>query len=469
MGTESVSPSDEGGRLALDEGRAPALAPGQEEQALPPPAPRVEPVEAEARVAAVDVLRGVALLGILAMNIVSFGWPFAGYENPRFSGGDTPTNRAAWAVNSLVFSGKMMSLFSMLFGAGLVLMSDRAEARGAPVRGVYYRRVLWLLAFGLVHGYLIWEGDILYAYAMCGLVLYLFRRKSPRTLLTLGVMLLAVGVLVGVGFLAFARVAERASVEVAAARAAGRTPPESQVGLQQAWDEGLREFFKPREQDVAKDLAAYRGGYGEIVRHRAPLVFLFQTFAFALIIVWGVGGRMLIGMGLMKLGVFAAARSWRFYRWLALASYAVGLPLTTFGIADLLRHGYDPLAAMWGATAFGLGVLPMALGHAAVVMMICKARVWPGVRRRLGAVGRMALTNYLAHSLIGTTLFYGYGLGLFGRLDRVALWGVVLVIWAVQLWYSPLWLERFRFGPAEWLWRSLTYWRLQPMRTGNPA
>jgi uncharacterized protein len=456
-------PAGDTGLLALDEGLGSSVV-ASPEPAVPLPIPRAEPVEAMSRIAAVDVLRGVALLGILAMNIVSFGWPFSGYENPKLSGGDGPANRAAWVVNSLIFSGKMMSLFSMLFGAGLVLMSERAEARGVRVRGVYYRRVLWLLVFGLIHAYLIWEGDILVAYALCGLVLYLFRNKSPRTLIGLGVVLLAIASLLGVGFVAFARVAERASMAVAEAKAAGRAPPEVEVGFQQAWDDGLREFFRPTPEETEKDLAAYRGSYAEVVRHRAPLVLLIQTFAFAVMVVWGVAGRMLIGMALMKLGVFTAGRSWRFYRGMAVISYAFGLPLTLYGIISLLRHDFDPLVAMGGATAFGLGMVPMALGHAAVVMMACKAQMWPGARRRLGAVGRMALTNYLAQSLLCTTLFYGYGLGYFGYLDRVWLWGVVLAIWALQLWYSPLWLERFRFGPAEWLWRSLTYGRFQPMR-----
>src|SRR5262249_50951907 len=140
------------------------------------PVPAAAPVAPAERIAAVDVLRGFALLGILTMNIVAFAWPFSGYEDPRYSGGDTPANRAAWFVNQTVFSAKMMTLFSMLFGAGLVLMADRAAKRGASVRGVYYRRTLWLLLIGLVHGYLIWFGDILFFYAACGLVLYPLRR-----------------------------------------------------------------------------------------------------------------------------------------------------------------------------------------------------------------------------------------------------------------------------------------------------
>src|SRR5262249_29028572 len=223
------------------------------------------PVAPAERIAAVDVLRGFALLGILTMNIVAFAWPFSGYEDPRYSGGDTPANRAAWFVNQTGFSAKMMTLVSMLFGAGLVLMADRAAKRGASVRGVYYRRTLWLLVIGLVHGYLIWFGDILFFYAACGLLLYPLRRLSVRCLVSLGVALLLIGSAIGLGFTLFAGLTEQASTAVQADQAAGRTPDETQVALAEIWDDGLREFRRPSAEEIDKEVAAYRGGYFEIV------------------------------------------------------------------------------------------------------------------------------------------------------------------------------------------------------------
>jgi uncharacterized protein len=178
---------------------------------------------------------------------------------------------------------------------------------------------------------------------------------------------------------------------------------------------------------------------------------------------WAVGGRMLLGMGLMKLGVFSATCSWRFYQRLALFGYGVGVPLTVIGSVELLYKNFEGLDAPIGGLLFILGTVPTALGHAAIVMMICKADSLTWATRPLAAAGQMALTNYLMQSLICTTLFYGYGLGWFGTLDRVGLWGVVFAVWALQLITSPLWLARFRYGPAEWLWRSLTYWKLQPL------
>jgi uncharacterized protein len=428
---------------------------------LPKPAP--QPVAQAERIAAIDVLRGVALLGILTMNVVAFAWPFAGYEDPRYSGGDDPANRAAWLVNQLVFSAKMMSLFSMLFGAGLVLMDARAKVHGTSLRGLFFRRTFWLLVFGLIHAYLIWMGDILVFYAICGFVVYFFRRLSPRWLIGLGAGLILFGTAIGLGMTLFAGAAERAALQVAADQAAGRESTEWQVGLAEAWHQGLAEFFRPNPEEIQREIEIYRGGYLGILRHRVPLVFFFQIFGLLFFMFWGIAGRMLLGMALMKIGAFTGTCSWGFYRQLAGWGYGFGLPLTVLGTLNFWQHQFDPLAAPYADTLLILGTVPMALGHAAVVMMICKAGLLPWLTRPLAAVGQMALTNYLLQSLICTTLFYGYGLGLFGRLDRVQLWLVVLAIWALQLALSPLWLKHFRYGPAEWLWRSLTYWKLQTL------
>jgi uncharacterized protein len=235
----------------------------------------------------------------------------------------------------------------------------------------------------------------------------------------------------------------------------------------------LADYFRPSPEKVAEEINAYRqGSYWAIVRHRASDVLLFQLVGDLVLLPWGALGRMLLGMGLVKLGVLSAGRSRQYYRPLAVLGYASGLLLTASGLLDLFRHGYRPIDAPWGELLFELGVVPVALGHAAVVMLLYKAGAQGWLAPRLAAVGRMALTNYLAQSLLCTTLFYGYGLGLFGRVGRVGLWGVVLAVWALQLLASPAWLRRFRYGPAEWLWRSLTYWRWQPLSdrpAGPPA
>jgi uncharacterized protein len=431
--------------------------------------PAVAPVTAAERFFAVDALRGFALLGILAMNIVGFGWPMAAYNNPFRGGGFAGTDRADWIFNHLVFEGKMMSIFSMLFGAGLVLMDQRAASRGASVGGVYYRRVLWLLVIGLVHAYLIWSGDILVLYAECGLFLYLFRKMRPKTLMILGVSAFMLLVPIVLGFVAGIDYMKAATARVEAQTKAGETPSRFDQRLHGWWTNGLQKHLTPNPEQEAKewdkDMTIHRGGYVGIVKHRAVQLVFEHTLGFLLGGGLFAGGRMLLGMGLMKLGVFSAARSRRFYLWMVGLGYGIGLPLMVFDAVELIGHRFSIDYMLHGGIfTNAFGSLVVALGHVGLLMLIVQAGAMTWLTHRLAAVGRMALSNYLTHSIVCTTLFYGYGFGLFGTINRTGLAAIVLTIWIAQLIISPIWLRFFRFGPAEWLWRSLTYWRLQPMR-----
>jgi uncharacterized protein len=435
-----------------------------------PEPPRALPVAESERLFAVDALRGFALLGILAMNIVDFAWPGMAYMNPLLGGGFQGTDRVIWYVNHLVFEGKMMSIFSMLFGAGLVLMDQRAAGRGASVGGVYYRRVLWLLAIGLIHAYLIWSGDILVMYAECGLLLYLFRNKTPRTLIILGIAAMLIMVPILLGFLAGINYMKAVSARVEAQQKAGETPKRFEKRIHDFWTANLEDQFSPSAEKMDKsfkeEMAAYRGGYRGIVKHRAVGLVFGQTIGFLLGGLYMGGSRMLLGMGLMKLGVFSAARSRRFYAIMAVLGYGIGLPLMVFDASRLIANQFSIQYVFFNGGLFYnlFGSIVVALGHVGLMMLIVQSGAIQWLTRRLAAVGRMALSNYLTHSIVCTTLFYGYGFGLFGTINRTGLFGIVLAIWAFQLIVSPIWLKHFRFGPAEWLWRSLTYWRFQPMR-----
>jgi uncharacterized protein len=431
------------------------------------PKVRAKPVEAAERVAAVDVIRGVALLGILAMNIASFAWPGAVYAIPIMAEGYGPLDTPLWAFNHVVFETKMMSLFSMLFGAGLVLMSDRADSRGAKLRGVYYRRVFWLLLIGIAHAALVWEGDVLVLYALCGFLLYPFRKLKPRTLIITGVVfnLLLAPVLFGFrlfGIPYMERTAQRVDAQVKVEEKPGWWDQ----SVHDAWKEMSKEEMPKREKTL-EQIAKYRGPYGELVKERAisvlwePLMFLFAGW-------WMAGGRMLIGMGFMKLGVFAAKLQPSTYKKMMIWGYGIGLPYMLFDAWHQSSHGFFLGHRLW-YTLDGwplitlLGSIPVVIGHIGLVMLVYQAGAVPWLTRRLAAVGRMALTNYLMTSIVCTTIFYGYGFDLFATLHRPMLYLVVLAIWTVQLLISPIWLRIFRYGPFEWLWRSLTYWKLQPI------
>ena len=270
--------------------------------------PKAEPVAAEERIETVDMLRGFAVCGILAMNIVDYGWGSTVYENPLTGGGFSGINRFVWIFNHLFFDMKMMTLFSMLFGAGLVLMGDRAEKRGAKFRGVYYRRVFWLLAIGLIHSYLIWEGDILVLYAECGLILYLFRRKSPRTLIALGTAALLLVVPVVLGVNSAVEYLKKKTPAVEAKVEAGERLTRRDRFVRQYGQEILQEFEPDPTRlahNIKKERKIHRGTYLGIVRERAPSMLFEQTLGFLLFGFVFAGGRMFLGMGLMRLGVFA--------------------------------------------------------------------------------------------------------------------------------------------------------------------
>ena len=220
---------------------------------------------------------------------------------------------------------------------------------------------------------------------------------------------------------------------------------------------------------IERDIETFRGSYGEIVVARVPQVIAMHTQAMLFMIFWRVMGLMLIGMGLLKLGVLSAERPQRLYTLFMILGYGVGLPLTYVGMDQLIAHEFDMIYQLRIGMHFNyIGSLLVAMGHIGVVMTVCKVGILNGLTSRLAAVGRMALTNYLLHTVVFTTLFYGYGFGLFGEISRVWLLGMALAMWSLQLIISPIWLKHFRFGPAEWLWRTLTYWKLQTMRVNRP-
>lgn len=424
------------------------------------------PVRTAERIDSLDVLRGVAVLGILMMNIVAFGLPFASYASPKVAGGDTGLNIGIWFFNAVLFDGKMRAIFSMLFGAGVVLMADRALAKGitSGLAGVHYRRNLWLVLFGLVHAYiLLWPGDILYGYGLCGMLLYRFRDTSAKRLIIAGVCVLAILTPIRFADLWNVSMLLEREASAIAIEAEGGTPTEEQAAATEAL-EMHRTFFSPTEEQVQEEIDTLRSGYGAIFVRLAGMSIIFQTAVFLLFLVWDVVGMMLLGMGMMKLGLFSAARTGRFYSGMVVIGYGIGIPLTIAIAWSINANGFDMLHFRRLQLLMDINRFSVAAGHIGVVMLICRSGVLPWLRARLAAVGRMALTNYIGQTVIGTLVFYGYGLGLYGHLQRYQLYFVVLGIWLVQLTVSPIWLRRFRFGPMEWLWRSLTYKTRQPMR-----
>ncbi len=422
------------------------------------------PVTGAERIESLDVLRGVSILGILVMNIYAYAMPFSAYSNPLLMGGTDALNLGTWFFTHILFDQKFLSIFALLFGAGIILMTDRAEAAGAKFGRIFYRRQFFMMLLGAVHAYLIWFGDILFMYAAVGMLAYLFRNLRSRTLIIVACFLLPVTLLLSYGM---GSQIEKTKIEVAEAtelQAAGETLTTEQEKLLEEWTE-MRAFMAPDSETVQKDVEIHQGGYVDITVHRVPTAAMMQVFGFFFFGLWRVLALMLIGMALMKTGVLSGERTTGFYRLTMLICYGIGISLTVFSAIDLNAHAYDSTYAMQnGGLANYIGSIIVGLGHVGLILLLIKTGFVRRLLDRFAAVGRMALTNYLMHSVILTMVFYGYGLGLYGEIPRFWQMGFVVAVIVLQLGTSPWWLARYRFGPVEWLWRSLTYWQRQPMR-----
>jgi uncharacterized protein len=416
----------------------------------------------------VDVIRGVAVLGILLMNIASFALPQQAHFDPTVAGGAAGANLAVWAINYVLFEGKMRAIFSMLFGAGMVIFISRGEKRGAGmiVSDVYHRCLLWLLLFGILHAYFLWAGDILYWYALTGLILYSFRILAPKWLLLAGGLALAM--MIPRNFTDSQEITTLRQKAAAAdlAEKSGKTLTEEQLEDQKQWRQRLEEL-KPPQKAIDKEIADHRGSYWKLFARRSRSAARMESLLYYQYF-WDVAGMMLIGMGLFKPGYLSAARSYREYALVACIGYGLGLPGSILVARQFIASGFEPSRVLMLDTTYDLRRLAMVMAHTPVVMIVCKSGALGWLTSRLAAAGQMAFTNYLTTTLICTTIFNGYGFGLFARLDRMQIYAVVLAVWTVQLAWSKPWLQRFRFGPFEWIWRSLTYWKRQPMRLERP-
>ncbi|MDG2292025.1 MAG: DUF418 domain-containing protein [Phycisphaerales bacterium] len=393
------------------------------------------------RIASIDVLRGLAMLGILVLNIQAFAMPFEAYGNPFAYGDIEGSNYWVFTFAMLLADMKFMAIFSLLFGAGMVLFVERLLETGRPAYAVHYRRMAWLLVIGLVHAYLIWYGDILVGYALCGMIVVWCRRFRPWLLCVLGLCLIAVCsvLMLGSGALIVNFMPEKLAM----------TAHGSQQQL----------------ESIAWQLESYTGSWSDQLSHRGLAALMGQTAGLFFFVFWRASGLMLIGMALYRWGVFSAQRSNRFYLIMLAVGVLIGLPLVALGLQAGWSVDWQPtMTKMMTSQINYWASIFVAFGWIALIMLLVRSGLVPVFQHCLASVGRMALSNYLLQSIFCTLIFYGHGFGQFGTWDRTEQMLLVLALTICQLIWSPLWLGAFRFGPAEWLWRSLTYWKLQPMR-----
>lgn len=451
---------------SIQAANSPAEIPA-ESSAAPQPENLAAPIARAERITALDALRGFALLGILLMNIVAMGMYGNAYDDPTAAGGSTGANLWVWAVLHVVAEGKMRAIFSLVFGAGIILLTSRLEATGRNSADVYYRRTTWLLLFGIVHAYLLWLGDILYPYALCALILYAFRKMSARGLLITGSVVLGLMSLayIGEGFGTRSFVREGQAVMAASQR--GEKLTEKQEETKRRYEQ--RE--KRRHPDAAalkKDADEWRGNFFSVVGARGRLVGKFHSSPYYGPGNWDVWCMMLIGMGLMKLGILGGERSTKYYGMMVLIGYGIGLPLNSYTAWLIIKSNFEPTLQQFASSTYDIGRLTVGLGHIGLIMLLSKLGAMKWLMNALGAVGQTAFSNYILTSVITAFYFTGYGFKMYGKLERYQLYYVVAAIWVFNLVASSIWVRHFRFGPLEWCWRSLTYWKRQPMRLAAP-
>jgi uncharacterized protein len=428
----------------------------------PPAAIEIGPVTESARIDAIDAVRGFALLGIFLVNIHSFGEPFGKFAQPHPSPGKSVSETIAFYAVKVLCEGKFYPLFSMLFGMGLVLQYQRAIEGGRRFIGIGLRRLFVLMFFGAVHALLLWYGDILFIYAISGMVLLLFLFCQARTLYLFCATILFLALLASAVLTIFVFPTPESRPEAAPTPAVVEHFSDPFGRLSEAFERKELEKDGPAAPIwMQTETQAYREGpYDQLFKFRALswiLILIICAVGFG----WEIAAMMFFGAALLKSGLFTADhRHWlrRFF----LIGLILGLPMSAFG-ALAPRYLPGALGSLFAVVMQMIGGPLLSLGYLGGIALVVDRGSAPGLTRALANAGRMALTNYLTQTVLATTIFYYYGLALFAQTTRVERIGIVLGIYCLQLILSSIWLRYFLFGPMEWLWRTLTYLRPQPL------
>jgi len=394
-----------------------------------------QPISSRERLINIDIIRGVALLGILMMNVQTFSMVFSAYSNPTSFGDLTGINLSVYQLSHLFADQKFMTIFSTLFGVGIILMAENIEAKGGNSTKVHYKRMFILALIGMLHAYLLWFGDILFPYALAGMLVYLARKKSVKSLIITGGTLIAISSLIMI--------------------LAGLSLPY----WEQADLHAMQMMWQPTTELIEEDLLVNQASWLGQMEHRHTMAFEMQSGV--LFYLPRIVGLMMFGMALFKLDFFG--RKYKSSTLLigGIITFAFSVLLITYG-------SQQNFATNWGIESMFVGIqynywgsITMAYSYLCFLIVFCRSSIFERLKSLLANVGKMALTNYLSHTIICGLIFYGWGLGLYGSFDRFEQVLVVVAIWVFQLCFSSFWMNRFQFGPFEWLWRSMTYGKLQ--------
>lgn len=427
----------------------------------------ITPVSPTQRLESLDLLRGFALCGILLVNIMMMGGLWDRYHPvlpPTLSNPDW----SAWIIQHLFVQGSMRGMFTLLFGAGMLLITLRGQDGQGTIQSadVYFRRCMALLALGVFNATaLLFPGDILYVYGLSGFLLFVFRTARPRTLIAMSAVLL---------LLLTVESAVVGGHQAAQARRGADLSSQAQAGAVLSAEDAtaLEAYVRAQEaqnlspQTIADETAVRTGGAVGLVKWSIRTWLAYAASSYTITLVMESVAFMLLGMALFKLGVLGGARSLGFYLAMAAGGYALGLAVNG-GQALVLWNSQFSSQSWVAQTSYELGRCAMTLGHVGLLLSLWKLNALGFVGRALRGLGRMALTNYLGQSAIAALLFYGFNL--WGRLGWWGLWGVAAGIWVFQMAFSALWLRAFSMGPLEWALRWFAYGRPSPLKRARAA
>lgn len=420
-----------------------------------------QPVAVGERIETMDVIRGFALFGILLMNIVVMGQPMAAYFNPAYAGPPSAADFNAWFVTNTFFEGSMRTLFSMLFGAGFILLLDRLEARGLMGAKIFMRRMALLMLMGIIDiAVFLWAGDILFAYGTAGLFLLLFWRSKLRGLIVWAAILFLATSAFNFGGSAQFLQMEAANNAAVAARDAGQTLTAEQEEAITSWQESSA-FWSATPQQLREANQRAEQGWSAVSANNLGHLGGKSLGMFAALMILDPLAAMVLGMIAYRIGLFQGRWSLRAVFALSAVAFAIGIPINLRETYAVINSGYSIHGFFSEMATYDVGRVSLALGWLGVFLMICKAPWLKWLRIAVGSVGRMALSNYLSHSIIAAVLFVG--LGAFGDYGRAQLYVIVACMWAFNIVFSMIWLSMFNMGPFEWLWRAGTYGYWPPL------
>jgi uncharacterized protein len=427
------------------------------------------PLRQNERIQFIDSIRGVALLGILLMNITAQSQAHFFYDKMDLRQPLTGPNFYAWGIEMLLFEGTMRGLFSILFGAGTILLLTRLikKKSGLEPADIYYRRLLWLLVFGLINAFIfLWPGDILYPYALCGLLLFPFRNLSPKNLLWIAFAVLVIGTYRENSDLfkykktiSQGQVAEALEAKKLTLTDKQKEQIEAYKGLKERVSgQGIVKRAEKEEKEIKGQsyLAIFR--YYRDINMRLQSQDMYENG------IWDILLCFFIGMALYKSGYLVGNKSNAFYASVAVIGISLGIAINYFHLRQQYQLKFDNFQLIQNVkfSYYEIRRVSQTLGYLSLLILIYKITPFKKILNVFAPVGQMAFTNYLSQSIFTSIIFYGFGL--FATLQRYEIYYVVVAIWLFQIVTSHIWLRYFRFGPFEWVWRSLTYLKKQPMK-----